>query len=112
MEESILQQSAGRVVESIRALNTNKSGLRKIRSRIAEKVTVKSKHSFDEPAKLTRSNQPNEGYGMVKGSSQQTHAFGEMPINIMVHDARSIHNGHTMEYVPGAAQANPEYFNF
>jgi hypothetical protein len=112
MEESILQQSAGRLVESLRALGTNKSGLRKIRSRIAEKATIKSKHSFDEPARLTKSNQPNEGYGVFKGMSQHTHAFGEMPINTMVYDARTIHNGHTMEYVPGKANANPEYFNF
>jgi hypothetical protein len=112
MEESGLQQSAGGVIDAIRVLKVNKSGLRKIRARLAQKKPVKSIHGFDEPAKITKSSQPDEGYGIFKGLAQHTHAFGEMPINIMVHDARSIHNGHTMLYVPGAAQTNPEYHNF
>jgi hypothetical protein len=109
MEESKLQNSAQGVLQALRALRANNAALRKIRDGLVVLNKKGAKNTYDEPAKLGKTKHPNEGYGTLNQFLAETYNMGGMPINNMVYDARTVHNGHTMEYIPGRSQVNPEY---
>jgi hypothetical protein len=111
MKDSTLQKNAEGVVLALRALQTNKSGLRKIKKALTEFNKTGRNFFYDEPAKRYTDQGPNEGYDEIRGFLKSSgNLVGAS--KTMVYDTRSVHNGHTMEYVPGTGQTNPEYFNF